>query len=303
MPRHISEPSPEPIVGPRDHSGPRLLASDKQSRSTDYRAVTYPRSGDPIEGTVSIIGPENFELTVTDELQRLMLARGFKSVRRDFEELIVRIHADPHGDTNIDEFRDEDAGQMARLVHEVTGPLADLVPGKKLAIKSTGLNMRDTRRYLELGGPNRSLLTEQFRETLALWRKQQKYAPEGVGGIIFVNEVYGIVSYTDDKGERQEWMLMEYIVDAKSVGNKQLVSSRGGIAMGFSAERYPELAQLAGYDSRLDNQYMMFSSLRLAIEKALNERSAIKDLNGNNILEQRDETGKVKYTIIDVASF
>lgn len=303
MPRHIPEPLPEPVEFLGDHDGLRILPVERPSGPADYRAVTTPLRGEPIEGTVSIVGPENFELTVTDELQKLMQARGFKNVRRDFEQLVVSIHADPHGVTNIDEFKDEDAGQMARLVHEVTGPLANLIPGKRLAIKSTGLNMRDTRRYLELGGPSRSLLTDQFRETLALWRKQQLYAPDGVGGVIFVNEVYGIVSYTDNKGQRQEWMLMEYISGAESVENKQIVSSRGGIAMGFDVEKYPELAQLAGFDPRLDNQFMMFSSLRIVVEHALHERSAIKDLNGNNILEQRDQSGKPRYTLIDIASF
>jgi len=261
MPRHIPESQPEPIKYPSDYDGLRLIPRDQPTGPPDYRAVISPRSGEPIEGTVSVVGPDRFELTVTDELQKAVQTRGFKNVRHDFEELIARIHVDPHGDTNIDEFREEEAGQIARLVHEVTGPLADLVPGKRLAIKSTGLDMHSTREYLEMGGPSRNLLTEQFRETLALWRNQQRYAPEGIDGFIFVNEVYGIVSYTDEKAERQEWMLMEYIPNAKSVETLELAASSGGIQFGFDVKKYPQLASVAGYDPRLDSHYMMFSSL------------------------------------------
>lgn len=240
-------------------------------------------------------------------MHRAIQERGFGRTRKEFEDLIFRILADPHGETNIDEFKDETAGQVARLVHEVTGPLAELVPGKRLAIKSTGLDMHHTREYLEAGGSSRTLLTNQFRETLELWRKQQQYAPEGVGGIIFVNEVYGIVSYTDDRGGRQEWMLMEYVPDAKAVTNIELVKIGGGFIPAFSIEQYPELAQLTGIDPRLDadKTHIRFEELQKVIEEALHDwsrKSAIADLNGNNILEQRDENGRVRYTLIDIAS-
>lgn len=214
---------------------------------------------------------------------------------------------DPFGDTNIDTHKDTDAGKWARLVHRVEGPIAELVPDKKLAIKGTGLNMNLARTYLERGGRRRSNLTDQFRNTLELSRKQQEYAPQGIGGLVMVNEVYGMLRYADSNGQQREWMLMEQ-VEGTPVQNVELVQAtigrRGGIEFAFSASEHPELAQLAGGILQSQSEYTTFGSLRRALNRELEMPDfgfdSFSDLHGNNLLQHESPDGGVRYTAIDI---
>lgn len=258
-----------------------------------------------IEGTISIVG-EDFELTIVDGLHDAIRVRGFRIVRKQFDQLIKKILEDPFGETSIDAFKDTDAGQWARLVHRVEGPLADLVPGKKLAIKGTGLNMESTRKYLEMGGLRRAKLTDQFRKTLELSRAQQEKAPDGIGGLVFVNNIYGIVSYRKPDGQIQEWTLMEYVEDAKPMESHNIVmTSLGGPStkLGFESDKYPELAAFieAPFTPR-DGRPVLFEDLAKKLTRELGYHiNEFGDLGGHNILEQRIPAG-LKYTVIDVQS-
>lgn len=257
----------------------------------------------PIEGTTSYEGPQGFELTTTDELREAIKNRGFGRVRREFGELVDKVMNDPFGDTNIDAFKDTDAGQWVRLVHEVTGPLADLIPGRRLAIKGTGLHM-EKGAYL---GPSRVRLHDQFRTTLRAQRVQAERFPDGVNGNVFINEVFGLITYRNARGTLQEWMIMDLVEDAQPVEQHSLAMSSGGLSLGFESSKYPELAEItssflySGYD-KASSSPVMFEYLGQAISEQLGLlRGELDDLNGNNILVQQTETGR-KYTLIDLQS-
>jgi hypothetical protein len=258
----------------------------------------------PIEGTTSFEGPDDFELTATDALREGIKAHGFGRTRREFTELIDKIMADPFGETNIDAFKDTDAGQWVRLVHEVTGPLSDLIPGKKIAIKGTGLDMQ---RGMHLG-PSRDKLSDQFRNTLRAQRAQSKLAPEGVEGSLFINEVFGIVSYRNKDGKLQEWMLMEYIEEGVPLEQYRLAMTSGGVQLGFLPDQYPELAGIAA--GRRGHETYRSTSMSPILFKDLGKRlmgelglyqHELDDLNGNNVLLQQTEQGP-RYTVIDLQS-
>lgn len=259
------------------------------------------------EGLTTIELSNGDELTMTRELGAAVEAIGLERLEHDLISLFARIAEDPFGPTNIDEFKDTDAGQMARLVHRVIGPLASIVPGKELAVKTTGLDMERTRKYLELAGPQRSLLKDQFRATYSLRQKQDTQAPEGVGGIVDVLKVYGLVSRKDSDGKLQEWMLMDYIPHAQAVENIPKVLSRGGIAMTFSAIEHPDLALLAEPSRKFEQLHhhdtVAFRHLSDELSGALGDYSgSFSDLNGNNLLQSTDSKGVSRYTVIDIES-
>lgn len=76
------------------------------------------------------------EISLAPEIRAGIGRIGFRQAREAFRDTVGGILADPFGPTSIDEFKDTDAGRTARLVHRVVHPmLADIVPGKKLALK------------------------------------------------------------------------------------------------------------------------------------------------------------------------
>ncbi len=248
---------------------------------------------------------------MVDELRAAIQKRGFARTRKEFERLEDELDAEPFGATNIDEFKDTDAGLWARVVHAVTGPLADLIPGKQLVLKGTGRDMQATREYLEIGGPSRTRLVDQFRATLEAARRQQKEFPDGIGGCVFIGDVYGVLRYKDDKGEIKEWMLMER-ARGPSIPNVQIALARlsrnaPSKAPGFEVERDPALAELL-YQGPLGRHYARpterFSELAEVIGDRLGYSSfdtPFADLNGHNILREDTDNGP-RYTIIDVKS-
>jgi hypothetical protein len=274
----------------------------------DSRAVTQERWGEePIEGTFSITGLNGFELTLVDELHDEVRRRGFGRVRQQFIDLERNILADPHGQASIDHFKDTDAGQTARIVHTVSGPLADLVPGKQLAIKGTGLNVDRAP-----GRVRRSDLVDQFRITLDASRRQEEVAPDGIGGCLFVNKVYGVLRYRRPDGRLQEWMLMEQVEGGEPLPNVEIALARlsrsaPAITFGFRRERDPALAELL-YQGPLgryhERDVERFSDLAEVVGERLGYHSfdnPFNDLNGNNVLRQETDRG-LRYTIIDVQS-
>lgn len=312
MPRYFGDAIPQPeLPEPQiEESLPQgwiVLAPLKRrpSRSEVMRgsgrlAVTEGRRGlETVPDTVSIVGPNDFELTVTGELYSSMHGE-FGEVRRQFQALTDQIMADPFGETCIDAFRDTDAGRWARVVHRITGPLTDLVPGKQLAIKGTGLDMQAARWQLETNGVHRSSLTDQFYTTLDATRRQQRNAPNGVGGLLFVNDVYGVVRWRRPDGAMQEWMLMENVVDGQPVENKWLLYSNGrGGEPSFSRDEHPELAELAM--DEMGKPRFKWLARRLDAALGYEEGGPFGDLNGNNVLRQETAVG-VRYVVIDVGS-
>jgi hypothetical protein len=328
MPRHLPNSAPS-IPPPDDESAFAMPAGDEQLTNDQdfgfrfviepdlaYNPVVQDQFGDlatreswhrteSIPETFSVVG-ENFEMTMDDSLRQAITERGFGRTRKEFLELISTILADPHGETSIDTFKDTDAGRMARLVHEVEGPLSDILPGKKLAIKGTGLDMEGTRSYLELNGSHRSQLTQQFRDTLLLSRAQKQVAPNGIGDLVSINEVYGVIRWQDpDTKKIQEWMLMEYVEGAEPVTNISIALSRGGTVPGFRREHDPELAALADgpYPSVYSHKLVRFSELGDHLAEKLGlityGKHELSDLNGNNVLRQETADGP-RYTIIDI---
>ena len=266
-------------------------------------ALEYTRFGmNPVRETTSYIGPNDFELTTTDVLRDSIKAHGFGATRKEFGVLVEGVFDDPFGVTCIDSFSDTDAGQSVRLVHEITGPLANLVPGKRLAIKGTGLDM-ERGKYL---GARRTGLREQFRNTLRAQRAQACLAPEGINSTVFVNEVYGVVSYRSNDGTLQEWMIMEYIEDGVPLDQFQLVVFGGGTTPGFDRQQYPLLTELIDsthpWQNTMGRDSERFEDLAKIISEQLDLKAGeLDDLNGNNILEQQTDYGP-RYTIIDLQS-
>jgi hypothetical protein len=319
MPRQLHNALPEPTHehGVSNDLYPGVELSDGQLFR--FKVVIHPsitNSGDlaikeslygaeSIPETFSVVGAD-FEMTMDSSLHDAISRRGFGKTRNEFLQLTRDIMSDPHGENSIDEFKTTDAGRMARLVHGVTGPLEDLLPGKKLAIKGTGLDMEASRTFLEANGPHRSFLTKQFRDTLLLSRAQQQLAPEGIGGLVFINKVYGVIRWRDDQtGGRQEWMLMEQIEGAKSVKNVNLAMSNGDSVPGFERSDYPDLAVLTDnpYLPMDKDDFVTFADLSENLASALKLNpygpNEISDLNGNNLLHQKTAEGS-RYTLIDI---
>lgn len=251
-----------------------------------------------IERTTSYVGPNGFELTTTDTLREGIKHHGFGKTRRQFADLIEAIYLDPFGSTSIDAFGHTISGQTARLVHKVTGPLQDLVPGVELAIKGTGLSVEENNIF----GIYRSKLRDQFRGTLKAQRAQDSRAPDGIGGCLFINKVFGVLTYRAGDS-LQEWMIMENVVGGRPVDDLRPTITSG---RAFDTIDYPELARIAGYpESMLASRrwdVVYFDKLRDSLTKTLQVSPTLfNDLNGNNLLEQSTPHGP-RYTVIDLLS-
>lgn len=315
MPRHLlahdAAPQPQQVPDIALPVGWVVVEAAQTNQAgsavTDSRAVVTERWGEsPIDGTFSIVGPDGFELTLVDSLHDQIRARGMPGVRRDFLALEQRVMADPLGEDSLDHFKDTDAGQTARVVHPVTGSLADLIPGKRLALKGTGLEPERAP-----GIVRRSDLATQFRVTLDAQRRQQQKFPEGIGDCVKINEVYGILRYRRPDGRMQEWMLMERVegdpVPNVGIALARLSRNGPGMAFGFRADGDPALAEIL-YQGPLGRHYARdverFSELGEAIGEQLGYSrfdNPFQDLNGNNVLRHDTEHGP-QYTIIDVQS-
>lgn len=238
-------------------------------------------------------------MLLTADFREVVGGIGLEQFEQQLHKIIQQILADPFGENSIDEFKDTDAGQWARLVHSAD----QLVPGLKLAIKGTGLDMQKSRDYLELGGLKRVTLSEQFRNSYRLCRAQQEHAPNGIGGKIFINKVHGLLTTMSEDGRLQEWMLMERIENGEPVQNIRVALSQGGVGLAFSRDLYPELGVIADPYDLSRGDVLLFDRLADEIGKKLGVGGrALADLNGNNILVQDDAEGERKFTIIDVGS-
>lgn len=293
MPRLASIPLTEHL-GPEEREGRKL------------GIVTYADS------------ETGFELTVTDTfLGSLRQHGGMRGLRQAFKDLSKGVLNDPFGDHSIDHFSDTDAGRWARVVHRIpdSNPLASLVPGKKLAIKTTGMDMKSARQLLEWRAGRRSKLTKQFRDTRELIEAMKCEFPEGLfDGLIDVADVYAVLREPKKDGdyEAREWMLMEYIPDAQPVENKRLVLSRGGSEPGFETAKYPELLQALNMSAPYIRTFGScgFRSLVKAATGRQGEnleqtwrlttiKECLSDLRGDNILQTTNPDGK-HYTLIDI---
>lgn len=295
MPRYL-----RPFAAP-ENSGTTTRDPDTSAKVGRLAIESPSNISLPIEGTVSIVGPDGFELSLVDELQSEILKLGFKNVRQQFSRLIEDILADPFGTNSIDISKDADQGQWARLVHKVEGPLANLIPGKKLAIKGTGLEPRMARTFLE-GGVKRAKLADQFRTTLRLSRDQKQKAPDGIGGSVFINEVYGLVSYTKPDGDLQEWLLMEHVDGGVPLETELVLHPLGRRYFEvFDPVQYPELYRLIMGDFMPPQGIVTpMGDLALSLSQHLGYASSqFGDFNNHGILK-RTTPGGDKYTIIDV---
>jgi hypothetical protein len=254
-----------------------------------------------LPNTVSIVGSDGFELTVTEKLHAAMLSHGsMPQLRTWFAEEAKRILANPLGDTNIDTGNET----KLRLVHAVQGPLAGLLPDRDLALKSTGL---DTDHKKQLQGAKSVALTEQFRVMHSLGEKQRSVAPAGLGGLIMINEVHGVLAYRDPvTGKPQEWMLMDHIKDAQPVEQFWAMDASNPIAaLAFQRGKYPLLARYTDSNAPATsyNQSIPFKQTGSRIAEELNyAMNGIADLNGHNLLEQQTPDGP-KYTVIDINGY
>lgn len=287
-----------------------LTALDRQSavsleahigkRVLDLSQIDSPNTNEIVE-----LEGDHFFGQATGQLAEIIEARG-DAFESQLTQLTERILSDPFGSTCIDAFKDTDAGQWARVVHEVTGDLADLIPGKRLAIKGSGMDMHKARTYLEAGGTRRKPLTAQFEATVELNQRERQAISEGFTSPFHINEVFGaFVSRSLEPGFSRQWMLVELVEDAKHVNNKRVALSRGGTAPGFDASEYPELAAYAAAPlSAKSDGLVLFQDIAEKLNQELgiaDRRSPLGDLNGNNILEQQTSGGP-RYTIIDIQS-
>jgi|GEM_PF-3345485 len=250
-----------------------------------------------LANTVSMVGRDGFELTVTEKVHAAMLRRGSApQLRKWFTEETQRILDGPLGSTNIDTERETNL----RLVHAVQGPLAELLPERELALKGTGLDMS---RQTQLPGLRRVALTEQFRAMHSLGEKQRAVAPEGLGGLIMINEVHGVVAYHDPAlGQIREWMLMDRVTDAQPVDEALVFDGSGPTPrLAFKRSQYPMLANYAdaGETESYDENISFMRVGRQVAEDLGYAVDVIADLNGHNIFEQQTPDGP-QYTIIDI---
>ena len=275
-----------------------------------------------IEGTFSIELPNDFELTMTDAVRQRIKEYGWQQARKDFEALTAQLLSDTHGETNIDHFKDTDAGRFARHVHRVEGPLAGLMGDTPLALKATGVD-EDMAMRMRLG--RRTGLREQFRSTLFVRRAFEKKAEEEgrsdgmiAGGTIGIADIYGVLSHRDADGKIQEWMLMERIDDAEPMENRQIALAtfsryQPQIALGFEREEHPNLASFYdkhyapyGYNSyRRERELIEYSDVAKYLYDELGIvkfSKVLDDLNGNNVLVRQEPNGSKKYFLIDVQS-
>jgi hypothetical protein len=260
----------------------------------------------PVDGVYSVVGPNGSAIQMTTELYDRIQERGAPIVWRQLHDEIEHILTEPFGETSVDALKDKPEGRWVRLVHEVTGPLADLVPGTKLALKGTGLQLETSRRNASLFGEavERLSPSEQFGPSLEAWRRQQERAPDGIYGCLFINKPYGVLTYTDRTGATAEWLLMELIEDAQTM---EQTMTWGGGGLIFDNAKYPEMAALAaaatpnGDDQGGTMGATPFSSLGAAIAHELGYDNPFRDVDGPNMLVQ-EINGRRVYTAIDILS-
>lgn len=296
---HENEKSPRP-------------KEDTFSRPIGHKAIEQTGDGVvAIEGTVSIIDSRtSFELTVVDELWEGIKAQGgLSKLAPFFESLRSGMLSDPHGDDSIDRQKIS-ANARARIVHKIpdSNPLSRLVPGKELAIKTTGDLAESINQNMERSGLKpRSNAAEQFRSMLAFQRLQETEAPNGFFDIIRVAKVYGTIrepKSTDGKKPR-EWLLMEYIPTNRAVDNKSIVHN-GLIKDGFRPSEYPVLGALVVDNPESFHGDIPTDELTMAIiENYPSTADYLGDFGNENLLEvlsPRDAEGKIhkQYVIIDI---
>lgn len=258
-----------------------------------------------------------FELTTTAEFydQIRQIYGSASNLRQSFMDLRQSVLADPHGENNIDEFSHTDSGKYARIVQKLPkdSPLAQLVPGKPLAIKTSGIDMTYTRNVLESGEVIRSKLPEQFRNTKRFIKYMQMKHPRGfLDGTIDVADVYAVMREPSQEGEAEprEWMLMEYVSSARS-----LTSKWKGVRLSFSAKDEPQLttAFLQDRDSGFQDQYHCFDDLAGEMLKSYYNQvdlpifnfmqDCLIDMSGSNILFRKNPNkDEAPYALIDVHS-
>jgi hypothetical protein len=296
----MSSQPPEAIQTPQERQ-----VSDSVEAHLGKHALDLSQADGASSDKIIELDGDHFFGEATGQLTALIESRGdvFES---QLTELTERILSDPFGPTCIDAFKDTDAGQWARVVHEVTGDLADLIPGKQLAIKGSGMDMHKARTYLEAGGTRRSTLIAQFEVTADLSKRERQAMSEGFTSPLHINEIYGaFVAKSREPGPPRQWMLMELVEDAKHVDNVRVALSRGGTAPGFDVAKYPELAAFAAapLPAKSDG-LVLFQDIAQKLNQQLgipDRRSPLGDLNGNNILEQQTPDGP-RYFIIDLQS-
>lgn len=307
-------PTRSPIDRTPKRIGHRAILPEGSSFGSWDNPGFSTRTG--IEGTFSIVGENDFELTMTDAVRHMIKDHGgMARTRKEFEELIARLLADPHGETNIDHFKDTDAGRLVRHVHRVEGPLSELMGGKPLALKATGLDIEASR---AMGLGSRSGLRDQFRSTLFVRRQLERIDPENamIDGVIGVADIYGVLSYRNPyDGKLQEWMLMENIEGADPMSNERIaLAVLGGgpnVALGFERADYPEMAafydkhEYSGYQGRYKRDLIGYKDIAKYLYKELKispNSKVLDDLNGNNILVREQPDGSKQYFLIDIQS-
>lgn len=306
---------PIDLAGFREHAGKPLPKEPNYGtvhRPVGHAALEKIHGIDrPVPETFSVIDSETgFELTMTNELFAAVRQRGgLTALRPAFESLRQSVLDTPFDSDNLDRQKRSLNGQAARIIKAIPedNPLASLVPGVRLAIKTAGLDTEKAAKLTEAQGVRtRSPATEQFRTALAFQQLQEADAPGGFFGFIRPVKVYGVLREPDAKDGKppREWLLMERIEANRHVENKDILV-RGRLGSGFSPAEYPELGSLVVDNPARHREPVPFDELVEAI--AMNYPAAthfLGDFGSENVLEvlqPRDENGVVRkqYVIID----
>lgn len=243
---------------------------------------------------------QGFFMQLTRPGHDLLKRAGLSNARSLVASELAGFLADPFGETSIDRDKDSDAGRFARIVHRFSDR-AEALFGVPIAVKGTGLDTEYANRILI----PRMEVSNQFVLMNHLHKTQKRLFPDGIDGRIFINEPYGLIAHEhtgpSGKRRRQEWMLMERVVDASPVHQTWNSGSPE-----FSVFEYPDLAAFVrnGDEDKYKRIVIPFAGLEDRIIDCLGvSRAIFEDLSGDNILHQTLPDGTSKYTIIDIQSF
>lgn len=268
--------------------------------------------------------PSNgFKVKLTPAAFDIARQHGWRESNTLLAESLTSFLADPKGEYSIDE-RSASTAPVGVSVNRLSAELESLF-GVPVAVK--GANRDDPRR-MDLPG--------QFALMHKLYKAQQEFYPDGIDGLFFFNQPFGLVSHPSvgEQGNStvQHWLLMERIVDGQPVSHHAAFTGKGLMQEAvFLSEEYPDLARFVSKSSipgfiyrrvtdmrsrevwdpadpegiahmHSEKGVISFPELSKAFAARLRpagvQRADIGDTHGDNIL-QTTNSGRKRYTIID----
>lgn len=244
---------------------------------------------------VSILWKDGLEATVTPSFYQDLDTYNLRGVGVDFRSLTESIVTGKSPQTNIDRNAYPDEAED-RIIHRISGSLGSLVSGTQLALKAQPPNQNSLT-------PDKSTPIKQFAITFEARRRQDRRAPAGINGCVFVNNVYGVFNQPAVGSNPREWLIMEEVVGGESIQNIEAEDGSTAHNLRFSSKEHPALAAIiAGSGRTLQTNFPQFADLGRAVARQLGYprfNNAFDDFHGGNILVQDLPDGP-RYTLIDI---